>query len=935
MGLAGDASADWQLLAAVHPIFASTLPSAKLGRLGRHERDVLDNLETVFEFESWLLPDALREAKTSSLFVDAPGECASCLSFLLQSLEGHVHPKALGMHQFSHLEPSRAYDQPYPKLRALQRELEARRQSQSGLPIDHAQGIRSLVWHEVTMDSFSMTVICLERFNRTVNRLSSNSHDEPLPEHKAIEWTDEELRSFHDAWMVSQSLDMIFESFCKNLRACPTAHTAMISITLYPKVDLILSSCTEKRTWHQIVCSAVTGERYGCRSHALKSPLTPALEGLQAHNKAQVADLCGILRSSRHKLLHLLCNESEIWQNSDETVPVLRESAKVTLLKLLEARADPLSKATSAPLLSKKSKKIIAVILAGFLLRLFGSKWLRAGWTSRNLHFWPDSKTGESTNLQKPYLLCSLVNPDRPEDDLADLENAHSLVFTFGLLMLELELDTFIDVTEDDAAESDELSPPSYMALQRVFHLWKDDVDDPYMLQIINSCLDFDNIVESMRHPSLDEHLKRRAAVVRHIVQPLVNRLEAAHSDVALEPLGVPQHLIKPKQARGGNQTHEPASFPTRALAQLTRVLAPKKVRKDSNREYPSVKPRHRRDFRIAVICALTLEADAVEAIFDERWDDEGDGYGRLPGDRNTYSTGRIGQHNVVLAHMPGMGNFSAAIVATNCRFSFPGIELALVVGICGGVPFNHGEEILLGDVVISEGIVPYDFGRQYPDRLSRRNTVRDNLARPNPEIRAFLAKLKGRLERKNLQDKAAEYLAVLQRELDGSAAYPGATEDKLFTSSYRHKHQDPTVCPICRVCRQKHDPVCEQALQHSCERLGCDRKYLVPRMRLIGQNLLSQPSVHFGLVASGNMVMKSGEDRDQIAIKEDVIAFEMEGAGVWENFPCVVIKGVCDYADSHKSKKWQYYAAATAAACTKAFLQRWIVSTGSGHGLS
>lgn len=71
---------------------------------------------------------------------------------------------------------------------------------------------------------------------------------------------------------------------------------------------------------------------------------------------------------------------------------------------------------------------------------------------------------------------------------------------------------------------------------------------------------------------------------------------------------------------------------------------------------------------------------------------------------------------------------------------------------------------------------------------------------------------------------------------------------------------------------------------------------------------------------------MKSSVHRDEIAAKEDVIAFEMEG--VWDNFPCLVIKGVCDYADSHKSNKWQNYAAATAAACTKAFLEQWPTSS-------
>jgi hypothetical protein len=52
-----------------------------------------------------------------------------------------------------------------------------------------------------------------------------------------------------------------------------------------------------------------------------------------------------------------------------------------------------------------------------------------------------------------------------------------------------------------------------------------------------------------------------------------------------------------------------------------------------------------------------------------------------------------------------------------------------------------------------------------------------------------------------------------------------------------------------------------------------------------------------------------------------------MEGAGVWENFPSVIIKGVCDYADSHSNKTWQCYSAATAAACTKAFLGEWIAT--------
>ncbi|RBA18329.1 hypothetical protein FPRO05_10624 [Fusarium proliferatum] len=69
---------------------------------------------------------------------------------------------------------------------------------------------------------------------------------------------------------------------------------------------------------------------------------------------------------------------------------------------------------------------------------------------------------------------------------------------------------------------------------------------------------------------------------------------------------------------------------------------------------------------------------------------------------------------------------------------------------------------------------------------------------------------------------------------------------------------------------------------------------------------------------------MKSANDRDLIAKQMQVLGFEMESVGIWEVFPCVVIKSVCDYADSHKSKDWQPYAAACAASYAKGFLRYW-----------
>lgn len=317
-------------------------------------------------------------------------------------------------------------------------------------------------------------------------------------------------------------------------------------------------------------------------------------------------------------------------------------------------------------------------------------------------------------------------------------------------------------------------------------------------------------------------------------------------------------------------------------------------------------RPASRLEFEIAIICALTIEADTVKALFDQQWEEHS--FGKAPGDSNAYSTGSIDRHNVVLAYMPSMGKASSAAVAAQCRASYPNIRLALVVGICGAVPFipNTDIEIILGDIIISTGIIQYDLGQRLPEYFMRKHTPLDSLSRPNMEIRALLRKLEGIHEQEELSNKIAIHLTKLQDEPRLQAQYLDTIEDKLFQANYRHLSDGQT-----------------------CEECRCDGE-LVLRQRLELKEV-QQPMVHLGLIASGDTVMKSGEERDSIAKQEGIIGFEMESAGVWDIFPCIVIKGACDYADSHKTKKWQRYAAATAAACAKAILGLWAPSaTGS-----
>ncbi|KAL6871672.1 purine and uridine phosphorylase [Trichoderma longibrachiatum] len=347
-------------------------------------------------------------------------------------------------------------------------------------------------------------------------------------------------------------------------------------------------------------------------------------------------------------------------------------------------------------------------------------------------------------------------------------------------------------------------------------------------------------------------------------------------------------------------------------------------------------RPSSREDFEVAIICALPLEYDAVALLFDEFWDEDGDPYKRAAGDPNNYRTGRIGKHDVVLALLTHMGKVNAASAAAHMRTSYRGLRLVILAGICGGVPFSGQEEILLGDVVISKTLIQYDFGRRYPDEFLRKDTVQDNLRKRDRNTSNLLAMFDTANGRDKLRDKTSQFLKQLQERALGDQSkydYPGISEDRLFESSYRHKHRNSTICN-CSKCHGRRDPVCDEALGLSCDELGCDGDYLVPRKRRRvqdEQDKATTPAIHIGAVASGDTVMKSGEDRDRIAGQEGVIAFEMEGAGVWEEIPCIVVKGVCDYADCHKNKKWQNYAAATAAAASKAILERYIQTERSG----
>lgn len=298
-------------------------------------------------------------------------------------------------------------------------------------------------------------------------------------------------------------------------------------------------------------------------------------------------------------------------------------------------------------------------------------------------------------------------------------------------------------------------------------------------------------------------------------------------------------------------------------------------------------------NYRVGWICALPTEMAAATAMLDERHDP-------LPQpsyDHNTYTFGRIGPHNVVLACLPAgvTGNTSAAVVAIQMLSTFNAIKFGLMVGVGGGVP-SSAADIRLGDVVVSKpsgtmgGVVQYDFGKTLQEGRFMRTGL---LSKPPGLLLNALATFETKyiLGEIKLPVHLSEML-LRYPQLRTATTYPGVEHDQLFDAEYEH---------------QDHDSTCA----------SCDMKKLITRPFRSGHD----PSIHFGMIASGNQVMRHGATRESLRRELNVLCFEMEAAGLMDHFPCLVIRGICDYADSHKNKQWQPYAAATAAACAKELL--------------
>lgn len=304
-------------------------------------------------------------------------------------------------------------------------------------------------------------------------------------------------------------------------------------------------------------------------------------------------------------------------------------------------------------------------------------------------------------------------------------------------------------------------------------------------------------------------------------------------------------------------------------------------------------KTRRHEDYTILWISPLEVELIAALEMLDTR-------HSRLPQhttDPNVYTLGEIAGHSVVIVGMPQTGNCSAATVMVHARWTFPNLRFCLLVGIGGGVPrVTDNGPIRLGDVVVSKptgpypGVVQYDHGKAQTGCFEPTGALP-----PPPAVLLSAAQAFAADQARSTTDALATNLSRIDTTIRGlrKYRYPGRAKDHLYRPNYPHR-----------------------LAGRSCIESLCDPTQRIQIPRYPGDDSVV---VHRGTIASGELVMRSGRLRDNLASQYDVLCFEMEAAGVLTDFPCMVIRGISDYSDSHKNDLWQGYAAATAAAYARA----------------
>ncbi|KAE8141784.1 ankyrin repeat-containing domain protein [Aspergillus pseudotamarii] len=315
-----------------------------------------------------------------------------------------------------------------------------------------------------------------------------------------------------------------------------------------------------------------------------------------------------------------------------------------------------------------------------------------------------------------------------------------------------------------------------------------------------------------------------------------------------------------------------------------------------------------RGEYTVGWICAIRKEYVAARAFLDETYQEI---FELSTQDNNTYTFGKLGAHLVVIAVLPdGIYGISfATSVAIDMLHSFPNIKIGLLVGIGGGAP-SQRHDIRLGDVVVSTpgntagGVIQYDLGKTIQNESF---VYTGFLNQPPTCLLTAVTVLQAKYDTEGHQlDEYISNVLKKNKRLQKEYQRPHSSTDKLYKSEVVHCQSDTagSARSMFTVLAMKCNDGNSNLVMRP-ERSGTDDSIMI----------------HHGLIASANQLMKDALIRDKLAAEKGVLCFEMEAAGLMNHFPCLVIRGICDYSDTHKNDQWQGYAAMAAAAYTKDLL--------------
>lgn len=293
--------------------------------------------------------------------------------------------------------------------------------------------------------------------------------------------------------------------------------------------------------------------------------------------------------------------------------------------------------------------------------------------------------------------------------------------------------------------------------------------------------------------------------------------------------------------------------------------------------------------YTIGWIVAIETEFSASATFFDE----EHDNVDTVDSDKNLYLFGSTGTYNVVMASLPKgrIGTNPAASAIGDMARSFPNLRFVVMVGIAGGAPTAHND-IRLGDVVVGVpgsgqgGVRHCDFG------VSRQNAdfkEYGHLNGPPTKVLGAIARLQTKHTRRG-HDFEKRIAANLN-------------ENFRMKSKYSRPKADVLYKPDCEHPTGKNISLCS---------ITCPSESILERTERNEDDLIR---VHYEVVASGNRKIEGALYRDKYAEEANILCFEMKAAGIMNRFPCLIIRGICDYANTHINKDWQGFAAMAAAA--------------------